>query len=76
MEKNEIISPGAIYEHYKGQRYKVHQTVIHSESLEELVMYECLYENKQGQFWVRPKRMFLEKVEKEGRLVQRFKRLD
>lgn len=54
--------PRGIYEHYKGQRYRVLNTVRHSETLEELVLYECLYENDRGKFWVRPKAMFLETV--------------
>jgi pilus assembly protein CpaF len=43
------------YRHYKGNLYKLHQIVRHSESLEELVFYETLYENVLGKWWVRPK---------------------
>lgn len=49
---------GGIYEHYKGPRYRVLGLVRHSETLEELVYYECLYANPNGQFWVRPRAMF------------------
>lgn len=30
----------------------------HSETLEELVVYKCLYENSSGELWVRPKELF------------------
>ncbi|WP_329742784.1 DUF1653 domain-containing protein [Dyella sp. A6] len=61
--------PG-IYRHYKGQRYRVLGTARHSETLEELVVYQALY----GEFglWVRPAAMFAETVEKNGAVVPRF----
>lgn len=62
-----------LYEHYKGQRYRVHGVVRHSETLEELVLYETLYENDLGKMWVRPKAMFLESVEIGGVLQPRFR---
>ena len=66
---------GAIYQHYKGMRYKVHAVVLHSETLEELVFYEALYENKIGMLWVRPKNMFLESIIINGIQVARFAEL-
>ena len=47
-----------IYEHYKGNRYRVLSVARHSESLEELVVYQQLY--GEGDVWVRPLNMFLE----------------
>lgn len=64
---------GGIYEHYKGKRYKIHGLVRHSETLEELVLYETLYENNLGKMWVRPKEMFLETVTIDGQTKPRFK---
>lgn len=37
------------YEHYKGNRYKVLGVVNHSETLEELVIYQKLYDD--GGIW-------------------------
>ncbi len=64
-----IIKPG-IYQHYKGNRYEVMGEATHSENLEEMVVYKALYGDGQG--WVRPKKMFLEKISFEGKLVARF----
>ncbi len=67
-----MIKPG-IYKHYKGKYYEVIGVAKHSETLEELVTYYCLYPNKKGQLWVRPLKMFQEKIKVKGKIVQRFK---
>jgi hypothetical protein len=46
--------------------------VRHSETLEELVHYECLYPNPDGQSWVRPRLMFEEKISVNGIEYPRF----
>ncbi len=63
---------GGVYQHYKGPRYRVLNLVRHSETLEELVYYECLYDNENGQYWVRPRVMFEESVTVEGVMRPRF----
>ena len=60
------------YRHYKNKPYTYLGTARHSETLEELVLYETRYENAQGRVWVRPKEMFFEKIEKEGQSLFRF----
>ena len=65
-----------IYQHYKGPKYRVLGTVRHSETLEELVYYECLYDNPSGQFWVRPRAMFEGEVEVDGHIRKRFIYID
>lgn len=61
------------YQHYKGSKYLALGVCKHSETLEDLVVYICLHENKTSQMWVRPLAMFLESVEVEGKKVDRFK---
>ena len=62
------------YQHYKNKKfYRVHGIVLYSETNEEFVLYETLYENPLGKMWVRPKKMFLENVEFEGKITPRFK---
>jgi hypothetical protein len=65
------VSIGSTYEHYKKLRYQVLAIARHSESLEELVVYQALY-GERG-VWVRPVSMFLENVVIEGNLQPRFK---
>lgn len=64
---------GGLYQHYKGMNYIAHDIVKHSETLEDLVYYECLYDNEIGKLWVRPLKMFLEDVIVDGNFVPRFK---
>ena len=54
---------GGNYTHYKNKHYKVIGIARHSETLEEMVIYEALYENDLGKVWVRPLKMFLEVVD-------------
>jgi hypothetical protein len=64
------------YQHYKGRFYEVIGIAKHSESLEELVVYKALYDSKEfgnDALWVRPKAMFLEKVEIGGKRIPRFR---
>ena len=37
---------GAIYKHYKGNNYEVVGVVMHSETLEEMVLYKALYNHQ------------------------------
>lgn len=60
------------YKHYKGKYYQVIGIAKHSETLEDLVAYYCLYHNEKSQLWVRPRTMFEEFVEVNGEVVPRF----
>ena len=59
-----------IYQHYKGAQYEVIGCAKHSETQEEVVVYRALY----GDYglWVRPKEMFIEKVQINEQLCPRF----
>lgn len=67
------IKPG-IYRHYKGKLYEVIGLAHHSETLEEVVIYKALYKTKFGNnsLWVRPKKMFAEKIKLDGKEIKRF----
>ena len=52
-----------VYKHFKGDYYLVLDIVINSETMEEMVLYQALYQD--GMKYVRPKEMFLSKVDKE-----------
>lgn len=64
------------YQHYKGGKYQVIGLAKHSETFEDLVVYEALYDNKLSKIWVRPLNNFLEEVEVDGKMLKRFKYLD
>ena len=59
-----------LYQHYKGPQYRVLGVAKHSETEEELVVYQALY----GAFglWVRPLSRFVEQVEIDGVQQSRF----
>ena len=61
------------YRHYKGNEYEVIDIVKHSETEEDMVLYKTLY----GDFslWVRPLDMFIEKVNIDGKDVNRFQKI-
>lgn len=67
---NPSIQIGKKYKHFKGNQYLVLHLAKHSETLEDLVVYQALY-GEQG-IWVRPLAMFLEQVEVGGKQVRRF----
>ena len=58
------------YRHFKGNEYRVIGVAKHSETLEEMVVYQALY-GEQG-YWVRPAAMWNETVERDGKVFQRF----
>lgn len=73
--ENALVIDG-LYKHYKGNMYRVKGVVHHSETLDELVLYECLYDNEVGNLWVRPKDMFLSEVTVDGAKRPRFEYME
>jgi hypothetical protein len=64
---------GHKYRHFKGNEYLVLYLAKHSETLEDLVVYQALY-GERG-IWVRPLEMFLGQKEVDGKWVNRFEEI-
>ena len=62
------------YRHFKGNCYRLVGIAKDSETFEELVVYQAMYGNHQ--LWVRPKEMFFGKVERYGKVMDRFQEVD
>lgn len=59
------ITIGKIYRHYKGNLYKIIAFARHSETEEEMIVYQPL---KTGENWVRPKSMWNNIIDDKGTL--------
>lgn len=61
--KNQSCLPiiGRVYRHYKGDYYIVRAIAKHSETGEQMVMYQALYGD--GELWVRPLSLFMDKID-------------
>ena len=60
--------------HFKGGKYKYIHSAFDSETQERVVVYQALYGEKA--YWVRPEKMFFEKVTREGKTFNRFTEID
>lgn len=69
-----MINIGKRYRHFKGKEYLVLHLAKHSETLEDLVVYQALY-GERG-IWVRPLDMFLSQVDLDGKMINRFKEVE
>lgn len=71
-----IVKKG-IYQHFKGNLYEVIGVAKNSENLEEeWVVYKPLYPNEViNDLCIRPKTMFVEIIERDGKKLPRFKYL-
>ena len=58
------------YRHFKGNIYRVLHIAKHSETLEDMVVYQAMY-GERG-VWVRPLSMFEEEIERDGKTIRRF----
>lgn len=61
------------YKHFKGGMYEVQGVVKHSETLEEMILYSHEGENE---MWVRPYNMFFEEIERDGKRMKRFEKVE
>ncbi len=67
------LNPGA-YQHFKGDIMEVVGVALHSETLEEFVVYAHTTGAHAGEkhFWIRPLAMFAEIIERDGKKMPRF----
>ena len=66
--------PFGTYRHYKGKQYEVIGFAKHSETLEDMVIYQALY--GECGIWVRPLSMWENTIEVDGKTVKRFEYVD
>ena len=64
------------FKHYKNKPYRYIGVAKHSEELNDYVIYECLYPNELATLWIRPKDMFFEVGEFQGKTTPRFSQVD
>ena len=62
------------YRHFKGNHYEVISFAVHSETLEDMVIYKALYGEEKT--WVRPLVMWEETVTVGDKNVKRFERIE
>ena len=78
IEKEPELVPEEIvkgkYRHFKGNEYEVIDFAKDSETCETMVIYRALYGD--GELWVRPYKMFQEIIERDGKRIRRFERIE
>ncbi len=65
----DLYKPG-LYRHFKGGEYRLLFLATHSETSEALVVYHPV--STPENYWVRPRAMWYEMVEHDGKNVRRF----
>lgn len=68
-----IPQPGQLYKHYKGSVYQILYLGLHTETLEEVVVYKAV---DKDQVWIRPLTMWNDIVEVQGQKISRFTLLE
>lgn len=65
---------GREFIHFKGNRYRLIDFALYTETRELMVVYRALY-GEMG-LWVRPAKMFFESIERDGYVGARFRLAD
>ena len=68
-----VLMTGKYYRHFKSNVYRVLHIAKHSETLEEMVVYQAMYGERD--VWVRPMSMFEEVIERDGKTFRRFSQI-
>lgn len=58
------------FRHFKGGKYRLFHIAKDSETLQRMVVYQALY-GTHG-YWIRPERMFFERITRDGKTFPRF----
>lgn len=66
------IVENTLYKHFKGNTYKVLSVAKHTETCEDMVIYQCL---KTGKVWARPLTMFSDNVDTPDYKGPRFTKI-
>jgi hypothetical protein len=78
INERDLVEIGAIYEHYKGKKYKILDVVFNADNCELAVVYESLYDDPQfgsHAHWVRSLKEFVGTQMVNGKELQRFKKV-
>ena len=70
----QALEPGSKYRHFKGGESQLVKIARDSETTEEVVVYESIDDS--DRVWVRPLKMFVEEVSRDGYEGPRFKKVD
>jgi len=75
----ENIKSGDLFQHFKGNQYKIVALARYSENPEQIfVVYQALYESPiygKDCVWVRPLNSFLETIVRDGKEIKRFNKI-
>ena len=69
----------SIFKHYKGQYYRVLCGAVHTETNEEMIVYQQLYKTinyPEGFIWTRPTSMFYSNIVIDNITIKRFTLVD
>lgn len=67
-----LLQAGRLYRHYKGGLYEM----MGAATLESDLSAMIVYRSADGALWIRPRAVFFEQVEVDGRLFPRFAPVD